>query len=193
MGPRQQERICIFAGSGVGSRPEYRQAAVAIGRELAGQGVGLVYGGSAAGLMGAAADAALAAGGEVVGVIPEPLLELEQFHRGLTELHVVGTMHERKALMAELSEAFVALPGGIGTLEELLEIATWTKLGIHTKPCGAINVCGYYDHLGAMLDRAVEEGFMRQVDRDIVVIGADPARLVGELRAQGSALVDTPA
>jgi uncharacterized protein (TIGR00730 family) len=179
------KRICLFAGSGVGRRPEYREAADAFGRELAERGMGLVYGGSGAGLMGAAADAALAAGGEAVGVIPESLLSLEQVHRDLTELHVVGSMHERKALMAELSDAFAALPGGMGTLEELLEIATWSKLGIHAKPCGVINVCGYYDRLAAMLDEAVAEGFMSAEDRGIVLVDDSPERLLRRLYEWG--------
>jgi uncharacterized protein (TIGR00730 family) len=177
----RSQRVCVFAGSGDGRRPEYREAASALGRELAERGIGLVYGGSGRGLMGAAADAALAAGGEAIGVIPEDLLGLEQFHRGLTELHVVGSMHERKAKMGELADAFVALPGGIGTLEELLEVATWSKLGIHSKPCGAVNVCGYYDGLGTMLDVAVAEGFMAADYRDTIVFDAGPAALLDRL------------
>ncbi len=131
--------------------------------------------------MGAAADATLAAGGEAIGVIPEGLLGLEQFHRDLTALHVVGSMHERKAKMGELADAFVALPGGIGTLEELLEVATWSKLGIHAKPCGVVNTRGYYDALGAMLDATVAEGFMAPEFRDTIVFDADPARLLDRL------------
>jgi uncharacterized protein (TIGR00730 family) len=176
------ERVCVFAGSGAGRRPEYRQAATALGRELVERGIGLVYGASGAGLMGAAADAALEAGGEVVGVIPESLLALEQVHRGLSDLHVVASMHERKARMAELADAFAALPGGIGTFEELLEIATWSKLGIHAKPCGAVNVCGYYDQLAAALDKAVEEGFMSAEDRRIVLFDERPERLLLRLQ-----------
>src|ERR1700742_3401194 len=158
MSPSRPDRVCVFAGSGDGRRPEYRDAASALGRELAVRGIGLVYGGSGRGLMGAAAEAALAAGGEAIGVIPEALLGLETSHRGLTELHIVGSMHERKAKMADLSRAFIALPGGIGTLEELLEVTTWSKLGIHAKPCGVLNVSGYFDPLGAMLDVTVSEG-----------------------------------
>ena len=178
MTPTRPQRVCVFAGSGDGKRPEYREAASVLGRELAERGIGLVYGGSGRGLMGAAADAALAAGGEAVGVIPEALLGLEQFHRELTELHIVGSMHERKAKMGELADAFVALPGGIGTLEELLEVATWSKLGIHAKPCGAVNTCGYYDALGAMLDAAVEEGFMAPEYRATVIFDPSPAALL---------------
>jgi uncharacterized protein (TIGR00730 family) len=181
MASSRPERVCVFAGSGDGRRPEYRAAAEALGRELAQRGIGLVYGGSGRGLMGAAADAALAAGGVAIGVIPEGLLGLEQFHRGLTELQVVGSMHERKARMGELADAFVALPGGIGTLEELLEVATWSKLGIHAKPCGAVNVCGYYDRLRAMLDVAVGEGFMAPEYRETIVFDAGPAALLDRL------------
>ena len=149
---------------------------------MAERGVGLVYGGSGVGLMGATADAALAAGGEAIGVIPESLLSLEQVHSDLTELHVVGSMHERKALMAELSDAFAALPGGIGTLEELLEIATWSKLGIHAKPVGVLNVGGFYDPLAAMLDHTVEEGFMSAEHRRILLVDASSERLLGRLQ-----------
>jgi uncharacterized protein (TIGR00730 family) len=183
MAARQLQRICVFAGSGVGRRPEYWEAASNLGRELAERGIGLVYGASGAGLMGATADAALAAGGEAVGVIPESLLALEQVHRGLTELHVVGSMHERKAKMAELADAFIALPGGIGTLEELLEVTTWTKLGIHAKPCGVLDVAGYYEPLAAMLDDAVAEEFMSARDRGILNFEAGPERLLGRLEA----------
>src|SRR6201992_1403319 len=158
MPPSHPDRVCVFAGSGDGRRPEYREAASARVLDLAERGIGLVYGGSARGLMGAAADAAMAAGGEAIGVIPEALLGLETYHRGLTELHIVGSMHERKAKMADLSRAFIALPGGIGTLEELLEVTTWSKLGIHAKPCGVLNVSGYYDPLGAMLHDTASAG-----------------------------------
>jgi uncharacterized protein (TIGR00730 family) len=181
MAPSRPERICVFAGSGDGNRPEYREAASTLGRELAERGIGLVYGGSGRGLMGAAADAALAAGGEAIGVISEGLLGLEQFHRGLTELHIVGSMHERKAKMGELAEAFVALPGGIGTLEELLEAATWSKLGFHAKPCGVVNTCGYYDALGAMLDATVAAGFMAPEYRETVIFDAHPPSLLDRL------------
>jgi uncharacterized protein (TIGR00730 family) len=183
--PLQLNRVCVFAGSGVGRRDGYREAAEALGTELAERGIGLVYGGSGVGLMGAVADAALAAGGEVIGVIPEALLALEQFHRDLAELHVVASMHERKAKMAELADAFLALPGGIGTLEELLEVATWTKLGLHSKPCGVLNVAGYYDPLATMLDAAVIEDFMRADDRAILIFAADPATLLDRLSSRG--------
>lgn len=173
--------ICVFAGSGVGRSPRYRDAAESLGVELAERGIGLVYGASGIGLMGATADAALAAGGKVVGVIPEALLALEQVHTGLSELHVVDSMHARKAKMASLADAFAALPGGMGTLEELLEIATWSKLGIHAKPCGVVNVGGYYDGLDAMLEHAVAEKFMRPEDRSLIVFEPDPKLLMHRL------------
>ena len=152
-------RVCVYAGSNPGSDPAY--AGAPRGRSprlLAERGIGLVYGGGNVGLMGVLADTALAAGGEVIGVMPQALVDREIGHRGLTELRVVGSMHERKALMAELSDAFVAVPGGIGTLEELIEVYTWSQLGIHDKPCGVLNVRGYYDALAAFLDHAVERG-----------------------------------
>jgi len=155
------KRICIFAGSNPGGRPEYVEAARAVGRHLAERGLGMVYGGGGVGLMGAAADGALGAGGEVVGVIPQSLFRKEIAHRGLSELRVVSSMHERKALMAELSDGFIALPGGLGTFEELMEILTWAQLGAHDKPVGALDVAGYYAPLRALLEHGVEEGFVR--------------------------------
>ena len=152
-----------------------------MGRELARRGVGLVYGGGNVGLMGAVADAALAAGGEAIGVIPRVLVDKEVDHRGLTQLHVVDSMHERKALMAELSDAFLALPGGIGTFEELCEALAWSKLGIHGKACGVLNVAGYYDPLLAMMDHAVSEGFFAPEDRALLIAESDPARLIERL------------
>ncbi len=147
-------RICVFCGSAEGARPAYRDAARALGRELATRGLGLVYGGGSVGLMGVLADTVLAEGGEVIGVIPGPLATRELAHTGLTELRVVGSMHERKATMARLSDGFVALPGGLGTLEETLEVLTWTQLGIHRKPVGVLNVEGYWDGLERMLGHA---------------------------------------
>lgn len=154
-------RVCVFCGSAPGARPSYEAAARALGTELARRGVGLVYGGAAVGLMGSVADAALAAGGEVVGVIPGALVDREIAHAGLTELRVVGSMHERKALMAELSDAFVALPGGMGTLEELFEVFTWRQLGLHAKPIALLDVEGYWAGLVAFLEHAEAEGFLR--------------------------------
>ena len=161
----------------------YRETAVEVGRQLGTRGVGLVYGGGNVGLMGALADAALAAGGQVIGVIPRVLVDREIDHRGLSEMHVVDSMHERKALMAELSDAFLALPGGIGTFEELCEALAWSKLGIHAKACGALNVEGYYDPLLAMMDRAVREGFLAPEDRALLIADTDAARLIERLLA----------
>jgi uncharacterized protein (TIGR00730 family) len=163
------KRICVFCGSSSGSRPEYRAAAEEMGAELVRRNIGLVYGGTHVGLMGALADAVLAAGGEAVGVIPENLMAREVGHKGLTKLHVVRSMHERKALMADLSDAFVALPGGFGTLEEFCEVVTWAQLGLHAKPCGILNVLGYYSPLLAMFDHAVQERFLKPENRALVL------------------------
>src|SRR5512142_817811 len=159
------KRVCVFCGSSVGVNPEYARMARRLGGALARRGMGLVYGGGGIGLMGAVADAALDAGGEVVGVIPRALQLRELAHANLTALHVVGSMHERKAKMAELSHAFVALPGGMGTLEELAEILTWAQLGLHQKPCGLLDVAGYYQPLVGFFDRAVAEGFLKPEHR----------------------------
>src|ERR1019366_374766 len=163
------KRICVFCGSSEGSRPEYRAAAEEMGTELARRNIGLVYGGTSVGLMGVLADAMLKAGGEAVGVIPERLMKREVGHKGLTKLHVVRSMHERKALMADLSDAFIALPGGFGTFEEFCEIVTWAQLGLHAKPCGVLNVLGYYSPLLAMFDHAVEERFLKPANRALVL------------------------
>jgi hypothetical protein len=159
----------------VGASPKYLAAAKSLGQQTAGGGWGLVYGGTSVGLMGAAADAALAGGGEVVGVLPRNLQDREIAHRGLTTLHLVGTMHERKALMASLSDAFVALPGGYGTLDEFFEIVTWAQLKIHSKPCILINTDGYYDPLLQFLDQAMGQEFVSPVNREVVQVAADPA------------------
>ena len=156
------KRICVFAGSSVGVRPAYASAARELGAALAGRGIGLVYGGGSVGLMGEIANAALAAGAEVIGVIPRPLATRELAHTGLTKMHVVESMHERKALMASLVDGFIALPGGHGTLEETLEVLTWSQLGIHRKPVGLLNVEGYYDGLIRFLGEAVREGFVKR-------------------------------
>jgi uncharacterized protein (TIGR00730 family) len=161
--------VCVFCGSNGGADPAYLEAAAAVGRGLAERQIRLVYGGGKVGMMGAIADAALDAGGEVVGVIPQQIFDLEIGHEGVTDLRVVGSMHERKALMAELAEAFVALPGGIGTFEELFEVFTWAQLGLHRKPLGLLDVAGYYAPLEAMLDHAVEERFLRPQTRAMLV------------------------
>ena len=171
--------ICVFCGSSSGTRDAYSDAARETGRVLAENGYRLVYGGAKVGLMGMVADAALAAGGEVVGVLPRSLQEKEIGHEGLNELHLVGSMHERKALMADLSDAFIALPGGVGTLEEIFEVWTWGQLGYHQKPCGFLNVGGYYDHLIAFLDHQTQEAFTKQAMRDMVQIADSPRTMIG--------------
>jgi uncharacterized protein (TIGR00730 family) len=171
-------RICVYAGSNPGTNPAYAEAAAELARLLASRDIGVVYGGGKVGLMGILADSALAAGGEVIGVIPQDLMDREIGHTGLTELHVVASMHERKALMAELSDGFVALPGGAGTLEELIEVYTWSQLGLHDKPMGVLNVAGYYDGLAARLDHAVQEGFLRAQHRAALHAAATPAELL---------------
>lgn len=178
------KRLCVFCGSNTGSDRAYEDAAREMGTTLARRGIALVYGGGRVGLMGALADAALAAGGSVIGVIPSALARLEIAHDGLTELHVVGTMHERKALMAERSDAFAALPGGFGTLEELFEVVTWSQLGLHAKPCGLLNINGYFDPLRALIDRAVGDAFIRPEHRDILIVREQPGELVDALISQ---------
>jgi uncharacterized protein (TIGR00730 family) len=171
-------RLCVFCGSRTGDDPRFAQAAVEVGTLLARQDIGVVYGGGRVGLMGILADAALAAGGEVIGVIPQSLAEREVAHSGLTQLHVVESMHERKALMAELSAGFIALPGGFGTLEEFCEVITWSQLGIHGKPCGLLNVAGYFDHLIGMFDYAQARGFISAANRTIVIEADKPDGLI---------------
>lgn len=170
--------VCVFCGSNTGAREEYGEAAAALGRTLAEEGIRLVYGGANLGLMRLVADAALAAGGEVVGIIPEALVAREIAHPGLTELHRVASMHERKAMMADRSDAFVALPGGAGTLEEFFEVWTWAQLGDHQKPVGLLNAAGFFDKLLAFLDHQVAERFMRIEHRQMLVVSDDPAEIV---------------
>ncbi|SFQ19411.1 hypothetical protein SAMN05421810_105123 [Amycolatopsis arida] len=171
-------RICVFCGSADGRGTGYVEAAAALGGLLAKRGIGLVYGGASVGTMSVVADAALAAGGEVYGVIPRQLVEWEVAHHGLTELRVVADMHERKATMAALSDAFLALPGGAGTLEELFEVWTWATLGLHRKPIGLVDVDGYYRGLVAFVDHMVTEGFLRPENRDLIAVDPDPAVLL---------------
>jgi len=175
------KRVCVFCGANAGLRSEYRIAAQTLAGALARRGLGLVYGGGNVGLMGALADAMLEAGGKVIGVIPQALVAKEVAHRGVTELHIVDTMHQRKAMMNELSDAFIALPGGFGTLEEFFEILTWSQLGIHGKPSGLLNVSGYYDSLLVMLDHAVVERFLRPAHRELVISDADADSLLQRL------------
>ena len=171
-------RICVFSGSSLGSRPEYQQVARALGQELASRGLGLVYGGASVGLMGIVADSALAAGGEVIGVLPRGLFRREVPHRHLTELHEVGSMHERKALMSDLADGFIALPGGYGTFDELFEIITWAQLGIHNKPIGLLNVVDYFAPLLALIAHATKEGFIPPGNIHLLLQAEDPASLL---------------
>ena len=175
--------LCVYCGSSPGRRPLFLAAAREMGRELADQGIGLVYGGGSVGLMGELADTVLAAGGEVVGVIPQFLVDAEVAHTGLTELVVVESMHARKAKMASLADGFAALPGGLGTLEELVEMLTWSQLGLHGKPCGLLDVDGYFDGLLAFLDRAVEEGFVKPVHRGLLLTADAPRELLRRMAA----------
>ena len=171
-------RLCVFCGSSFGARAVYREAAEEFGGLLARRGIELVYGGAHAGLMGALADAVLAGGGQVIGVIPEALVGRELAHSGLTDLRIVGSMHDRKALMASLSDGFVALPGGIGTLEELFEVWTWSQLGLHEKPCALLDVAGFYAGLSAFMDHVVVQGFLRPQQRQALLMEADPKALL---------------
>ena len=175
--------LCVFCGSSPGARPDYAEAATALGRLLAARGIRLVYGGGNVGIMGVLADACLGAGGEVVGVIPRQLWQLEVGHTGATEMHVVASMHERKALMSELADAFVALPGGIGTMEEFFEVWTWGQLGLHAKPCGLLDAGGYFEPLIRFLDHMVEERFLRPEQRARVLVDRDPVALLDRLAA----------
>ncbi len=170
--------LCVYCGSSPGRTGIYAESARALGAALVERGIRLVYGGASVGIMGVVADAVLAAGGEVVGIIPESLQRKELAHPGLTELHVTRSMHERKALMAELSDGFIALPGGIGTLEELFEIWTWAQLGFHDKPCGLFNVGGYYDSLVRFLDHSVAEEFVKPLYRSMLIVESDPHMLL---------------
>jgi hypothetical protein len=184
------KRVLVFCGSSPGGRPEYGQCAVALGRLLASRELEVVYGGAHVGLMGALADAALAAGGKVIGVIPTRLVEAEIAHPGLTKLHVVDTMHERKALMAELSDAVIALPGGTGTLDELFELFTWSQLGLHRKPIGLLDVAGYWQPLLAFLEHAVNERFLRAEHLATLLVERDPEQLLDRLGSHQSHVPD---
>lgn len=175
--------VCVFAGANFGAKPEYRSVAEALGSLLGTSGIRCVYGAGNVGLMGTLADACLAVGGEVIGVIPHALVQHEVAHLGLTELRTVDTMHQRKAMMADLSDAFIALPGGLGTFEELFEVWTWSQLGIHRKPLGLLNIAGYYDPLIAMVEHGVTEGFLRAKHRESLIVETDCERLLGKLRS----------
>jgi len=175
------KRICVYCGSSSGRQPAYASAATTLGQGLAENGIALVYGGASVGIMGVLADAALAAGGEVSGVIPRVLGNKELAHAGLSELHVVESMHERKSLMAVLSDGFIAMPGGYGTLEEIIETLTWGQLQFHDKPCGLLNINGYFDSLLAFLDHATAEGFIKKAHRGMLLVDDDPYRLINRL------------
>ena len=177
------KRVCVFCGSSPGARPAYTELARRLGSILARRGMTLVYGGGNVGLMGVLANAVLAGCGNVIGVIPQAMVDLEVAHTGFPDLRIVGSMHERKALMADLADAFIALPGGLGTLEEFCEILTWAQLGMHQKPCGLINVQNYFDQLIAFLDDAVRERFVRPEHRAMVLVESDAERMIDRLQA----------
>jgi uncharacterized protein (TIGR00730 family) len=184
MSDRTLHSVCVFCGSRMGARPAYVEGARALGEAIASRGLRLVYGGTSIGLMGVLADAALGRGGKVVGVLPRGLEEREIAHRGLTELHVVGSMHERKALMAKLSDAFIAMPGGFGTWDELFEIITWAQLGLHAKPMGVLNVEGYFEPMLAMIRQAASEGFIHHAPATHLLAEAAPGALLDGLLAR---------
>ena len=183
-------RVCVFCGSNRGRHGSYAEATAGLGRELARRQIELVYGGGNVGLMGILADTVLAGGGRVIGVIPQALMDQEVGHRGLPDLRVVQTMHERKALMAELADGFLALPGGLGTFEELLEILTWAQLGLHAKPCALLNVNGFFDPLLRLLDHAVDERFIRAAHRSHIVVADDPGSALEQMTRPPAAHVE---
>ena len=182
--------ICVFCGSRDGAQAEYRDAAANLGRVMARRGITLVYGGAKVGLMGAVADAAREAGGKVIGIIPQALVRKEVAHRDLQDLRIVGSMHERKAQMAELADAFIALPGGFGTFEEFFEIVTWAQIGLHRKPCALLNVAGYYDPLLTLIDHAIAEDFAPPAHRLIIVTDTNAERLLDTLETWETPLME---
>lgn len=184
------KRVGVFCGSSSGARPEYTNAAVELANELVERGIGLAYGGGRVGLMGRIAEAVIAGGGEVIGVIPEFLIEKELAYEGVSELRAVHSMSERKAVMAELSDGFIALPGGYGTLDELMEVLTWTQLGIHQKPCGLLNTCRYYDGLMAFVDHTVAENFVQAEHRSMLLVETEPAALLDRLESWTPPAID---
>lgn len=184
------QRICVYCGSSPGRRAVYSRAAKELAGVLVRHEIELVYGGADKGIMGVIANAVLEQGGKVHGVIPQMLVEKEIAHQGLTELHVVASMHARKTMMAALSDGFIAMPGGFGTLEEIIEIVTWGQLQFHDKPCGLLNVDGYFDHLLAWLDHASREGFLRRANRDMILVDTDPAGLVQQFECYAAPSVE---
>ena len=175
------KRICVYCGSSYGKLPAYTEAAKALGHAMTEQGIGLVYGGASVGIMGVIADAVLEGGGEVLGVIPQAIADKEIAHTGLTELKVVANMHERKAMMAEDSDGFIALPGGLGTMEELFEVWTWAQLGFHQKPCGLMNIAGYYDHLTAFIEHAVDQEYVKSAHQQALLVAKDPKDMLEQM------------
>ncbi len=190
---KPKKSIAVFCASASGTSPVYLETASELGRSIAERNYGLVYGGATVGTMGALADAALAAGGKVIGVIPGVIIDLEIAHNGLTELHIVGTMHARKALMAERADAFIALPGGYGTLDEFIEILTWAQLRIHAKPCVMVNVGGYYDPLLVFFDRAVEDGLIKPENRSLIQVARNAFEALEMVEHEWSRRGDSPA
>jgi hypothetical protein len=184
------QRICVFCGSSPGAREDYTAAAKNLAEVLVARNIGIVYGGGNTGLMAAVANTAMARGGEVIGVMPRAMVEKERANRGVTELRIVGSMHERKALMSQLSDAFIALPGGYGTFEEFCEVLTWTQLGLQRKPCGILNVAGYYDRLLDLFDHAVAEKFVKPQHREMVISGPDPESLINRLLGENVVYTD---
>lgn len=183
-------RLCVFCGSNAGRDPVYLETARLLGETLARNGIELVYGGASVGLMGAVADAVLVQGGHVIGVMPQALVDKEIAHTSLSDLRVVGSMHERKAMMAELSDGFIALPGGLGTFEELFEVWTWAQLGYHKKPCALLNVAGFYDKLAHFLDDVVERGFVKPVHRAMLIVKSEPVALIDAIRGYEPPKID---
>src|SRR3954465_5783148 len=181
--PTDLTRLCVFCGTNAGSRPEYGAAARELGALLAAEGIELVYGGASVGIMGDLADAVQEGGGHVTGIIPQQLIQKEAAHRGISDLIVVASMHQRKSQMADLSDGFIALPGGIGTLEGFFEMLTWGQLGIHAKPCAILNVAGHFDLLSGFLDYAVQEGFLTEAQRATIIVESDPDRLLERMRS----------
>jgi uncharacterized protein (TIGR00730 family) len=184
------KRICVYCGSNPGKSPEFLESARSLARELVQREICLVYGGASVGIMGEIADTVLAGGGEVIGVIPQALVDKEVSHAGLTELKIVDSMHERKEIMADISEGFIALPGGLGTIEEIFEVLTWAQLGFHKKPCALLNVKGYYDKLTQFLNHAVAEGFIANTHREMLLVEEEPHRLLEIMATYSAPAVD---